>query len=232
MAACCLSIKRSVPCCAIHYPFGRRKTWGMKIDLHCHSKYSLDNHLDPEDLILRARRLGLDGVCFTEHHSYQCSWPVSRMKIPDGFLVLRGVEVSTDSGHLLVYGVLDDSWNRWGRNNYLKLGKVVESVHSLGGVCAPAHPFRGWESLGDKVFSAGNLDAIETHNGVNGPKHNGLAQEAALKLGLPSIGGSDCHYIDQVGRSYTVFDNPVRNIQDLVREISAGNCRGEQGAER
>ncbi|MBI5251603.1 MAG: PHP domain-containing protein [Desulfomonile tiedjei] len=201
----------------------------MKIDLHCHSKYSQDNHLDPEDLILVARRLGLDGVCFTEHHSYRCSWPVSGMNIPDGFLVLRGIEVSTDSGHVLVYGVLDDSWNQWGRNNYLKVGKVLDSVHALGGICVPAHPFRGRESVGDRVFSLEGFDAIETHNGVNGGAQNKPAIEAALKLGLPSIGGSDCHHIDQVGRAYTVFDNPIRDILDLVAEIKAGNCRGEQG---
>ena len=116
-----------------------------------------------------------------------CSWPIGRMRIPENILVFRGIEVSTDSGHLLVYGVSDDSWNLWGRNNYLKLAKVVASVHSRGGICIPAHPFRGWESLGDQVFSFDGLDGIETHNGVNGPLQNKPAVEAALKLGLPSV---------------------------------------------
>ena len=198
----------------------------MIIDLHCHTKYSQDNHLEPEDLIRRAMELGLDGVCVTEHHSMNCSRPVSRLTLPEGLLVLRGVEVSTDSGHLLVYGVNDDSWNRWGRNNYLKLAKVVASVHELGGVCVPAHPFRGWESMGDNVFSFEGFDAIETHNGNNAQHQNEPAIQAARKLALPSIGGSDCHYADRVGRAYTEFLNPVRNMDDLVREIKAGNCRG------
>jgi predicted metal-dependent phosphoesterase TrpH len=198
----------------------------MLIDLHCHSKYSQDNNLEPEDLIRRALELDLDGVCFTEHHSLQCSWPLERMKFPDNFLLFRGIEISTDAGHLLVYGLTDDSWNTWGRNNYLKLPKILEKVHALGGICAPAHPFRGWESLGDSLFTAEDLDAIETHNGVNGPKQNQLAIEAAAKLGLPSIGGSDCHYLEQVGRACTEFANPIRTLEDLVREIAAGNCRG------
>jgi len=171
----------------------------MKIDLHCHSTFSQDNHLEPQDVIRRASQLGLDGVCFTEHHSFESSSLVDKTDRPKGFLVFRGVEVSTDAGHLLVYGVKDDSWNRWGRNNYLNLAKVVESVHALGGICVPAHPFRGWESLGEKIYSVESLDAIETHNGVNGLLQNGLAIEAALKLGLPSTGGSDCHYLNQVG---------------------------------
>ncbi len=201
----------------------------MIIDLHCHSKYSEDNHLEPGDLIRRALELGLDGVCFTEHHSLSCSWPIGRMKVPDNFLVFRGIEVSTDSGHLLVYGVSDDSWNLWGRNNFPKLAKVVASVHSQGGICIPAHPFRGRESLGDQVLAFDGFDGfdgIETHNGVNGPLQNKPAIEAALKSGLPSVGGSDCHYLHQVGRAFTEFDKPICTMEDLVKEIKAGNCRG------
>jgi predicted metal-dependent phosphoesterase TrpH len=198
----------------------------MIIDLHCHSKYSQDNLLEPEDLIRRAVDLGLDGVCFTEHHSFQCSWPLERMKLPDNILVFRGIEISTDCGHLLVYGLTDDSWNTWGKHHYFELSKIVQNVHQRGGVCVPAHPFRGRESLGDHLFTAQGLDAIETHNGVNGPKQNQLAMEAAAKLGLPTTGGSDCHYLEQVGRACTEFVNPVRTMEDLVREIKAGNCRG------
>jgi predicted metal-dependent phosphoesterase TrpH len=198
----------------------------MIIDLHCHTKYSQDNHLEPEDLICRAIERGLDGVCLTEHHSMGCSRPVLRLKVPEEFVLLRGVEVSTDSGHLLVYGVEDDGWNQWGRDNYLNLAKVVESVHSRGGVCVPAHPFRGWESIGQKIFSFEGFDAIETHNGTNAAPQNEPAMDAAMKLGLPSIGGSDCHYLDRVGMAYTEFSHPIRNMIDLVREIKAGNCRG------
>lgn len=198
----------------------------MRLDLHCHGRYSYDNHLDPEGLVRRAPELGLDGVCFTEHHSINTSRPILKLTRPRDFLVLRGIEVSTDCGHLPVFGVTDDSWNRWGRNNYLKVSQVIESVHLLGGICVAVHPFRGWESLDDKVYSPDGLDAIETHNGVNSSNRNQLAVEAAMKLGLPAIWESDCRVIDQVGMAYTEFSNPITNLNDLVREIQAGNCRG------
>jgi predicted metal-dependent phosphoesterase TrpH len=198
----------------------------MILDLHCHSKYSRDNHLEPEDLIERSIKLGLDGICLTEHYSFESSWPVTRLKIPDGFLLLRGVEVSTDCGHLLVYGVQDDSWNQWGNDRHLPLTKVVETVHRHGGICVPAHPFRGWESLGEKVFTLDGFDAIETHNGNNAPHQNLQAILASRKLGLPSIGGSDCHHLDRVGIAYTEFSATIADMADLVREVKAGNCRG------
>lgn len=149
----------------------------MLIDLHCHSRYSHDNHLEPANIISRTHRLGLDGVCSTENYSVVSSRPVERSELPRGFVVLRGVEVSTYCGHLLVYGVEDDSWNRWGRNNFLKSAQVVESVYRLGGICVPAHPYRGWESLGEKLYSVSGFDAIETHNGVNAPDQNLAAME-------------------------------------------------------
>ncbi len=170
--------------------------------------------------------MGLDGVCFTEHYSFESSWPIARLKLPNGFLAFRGAEVSTDKGHLLIYGVEDDSWNIWGRNNFLELDEVIKSVHSLGGICVPAHPYRGWESLGEYVLSADGLDGVETHNGVNSVQQNAPAIKAASKLGLPSIGGSDCHRLDQVARACTEFNHTVATIQELVAEIKAGNCKG------
>ncbi len=83
----------------------------MLIDLHCHTKYSHDNYLEPDDLFDRAIEMGLDGVCITEHHSYEASAPIMHRPRPHNLLVLRGLEISTDYGHLLVYGVSDDSWN-------------------------------------------------------------------------------------------------------------------------
>jgi predicted metal-dependent phosphoesterase TrpH len=35
----------------------------MKIDLHCHTKYSGDNYLEPEELIEQALKVNLNGVC-------------------------------------------------------------------------------------------------------------------------------------------------------------------------
>ena len=114
----------------------------MWIDTHCHTKYSYDNWLEPLDLIRRAKALGLDGAVITEHYSYEASAPVEQVGRDEGFLILRGVEIATDKGHLLAYGVEDDGWNIWGRDSYLPLEEVIARINDLGGICAPAHPFR------------------------------------------------------------------------------------------
>ena len=50
--------------------------------------------------------------------------------------------MSSDRGHILAFGVEDDGWNIWGRNNYIPLMPLIERVAELGGICVPAHPFR------------------------------------------------------------------------------------------
>ncbi len=199
----------------------------MRIDLHCHSKYSLDNSFEPEKLIEQALKLNLDGVCFTEHDSLEASGPVTEINVPEGFYVFRGMEISTDKGHLLVYGLKDDSWNTWSMNNYPDAQAVIERIHQLGGVCAPAHPFRPCDSFGDTLLSENGFDAVETHNGRDSSDMNRKALEIARILGLPSIGGSDCHNKKQVGRAYTLFENPVYTLEALVDEIRKGNCQGK-----
>jgi predicted metal-dependent phosphoesterase TrpH len=198
----------------------------MKIDLHCHSKYSYDNYLEPEELIEQAIKMNLDGVCFTEHHSMIPSWPLERIRIPEGFYIFRGLEISTDLGHLLIYGLKDDSWNKRPNNTYLNAFEVIENVHRLGGICVPAHPFRGRDSFGENIFSMDGFDAIETHNGLNLENMNQKAIHAARLRNLSSLGGSDCHNKEHVGRAFTEFKNPVHTIDELIEEIKKGNCKG------
>ncbi len=170
--------------------------------------------------------MNLDGVCITEHCFLLDAWVIEKIKIPKGFYVFRGIELSTSHGHLLVYGLKEDSWDAWFNHNYLDLSRVLEKVHGHGGICAPSHPFRGWDSFGENVYKIDGIDAIETHNGIELENMNQNAIHVARLRNLPSIGGSDCHQKAQVGRAFTEFKNPVHTIDELVEEIKKGNCKG------
>ena len=200
----------------------------MWIDTHCHTKYSYDNWLEPLALIRRARELGLDGVVITEHYSYEASAPVEEIARGEGILLLRGVEISTDKGHLLAYGIEDDSWNIWGRDNWLSLPAVIERILDLGGICVPAHPFRemGACSLLEDLLDVVGIAAVETHNGNNQDADNELAIKAAGHMALPSLGGSDCHKVAAVGKCATEFFQPVTDMASFIDAIRAGACRG------
>jgi predicted metal-dependent phosphoesterase TrpH len=200
----------------------------MWIDCHCHTRYSHDNWLEPVDLVRRAKQLGLDGVCITEHYSYEASAPVEAVGKEAGLLVLRGVEISTDRGHLLAFGVEDDGWNIWGRDNYIPLVEVIERINDLGGICVPAHPFRevGVCSLLEGLLEVQGIAAVETHNGGNLNGDNALALQAATHMQLPTLGGSDCHKTSAVGRCATEFLDPVSDMAAFIAAIRAGRCSG------
>jgi len=200
----------------------------MWIDCHCHTKHSYDNWLEPLALIRRAKALGLDGVAITEHYSYEASAPVEAIGRDEGFLVLRGVEIATDRGHLLAYGIEDDSWNIWGRDTWLPMQAVIERVLELGGICVPAHPYRemGVCSLLEGLFDLAGINAVETHNGGNLVTDNELALAATRHLALPSLGGSDCHKVEAVGRCATLFSQPVASMADFLAAVRTGACEG------
>jgi len=200
----------------------------MWIDCHCHTRHSYDNWLEPLDLIRRAKALGLDGVVVTEHYSYEASEPIEALARDEGLLLLRGVEIATDRGHLLAYGVCDDAWNTWGRDTWLPLPDVVERILELGGICVPAHPFReiGACSLLEGLLELSGIAAVETHNGGNSDADNELALTACRHMALPGLGGSDCHKVAAVGRCATEFLQPVADIKDFIAAVRAGACRG------
>jgi len=44
-------------------------------------------------------------------------------------------------------------------------------------------------------------------------------------LGLPGTGGSDAHQVYEIGMCLTLFENEVKNEEDLIREIRAGRIQ-------
>ena len=126
------------------------------------------------------------------------------------------------------FGIEDDAWNVWGRNNYIPLRPVIERVNGLGGICVPAHPFReiGLASLLEGLLDLQDIVAVETHNGGNLEADNVLAITAAGHMRLPGLGGSDCHKVEAVGRCATEFTQPVTDMASFVAAVRAGACRG------
>ena len=208
----------------------------MLIDLHNHTGWgSGDSHLDPADVIEQARRLGLDGVAITEHNQVWDPEKVEMLRRRHQFLVIGGAEVDTDVGHALVFGLAGP--RRWSRLPTIE--ELRAEVDEAGGVIVGAHPFRSLitaihsDELGDDEWGElvsrhrwQLLDAVEVYNGLAGPLQRRLAAELALRLGLPTTGGSDTHRRMDVGTSFTVFEDEIKDERDLVAAIKAGRCRG------
>ena len=191
----------------------------FRIDLHVHSLLSGDNRANPEECIVQAIELGLQGLAFTEHYSYAASEPLEPLieRYRDTILILRAVEFSVAEGHCLVFGVDTDRLCV----QYAPVEALIREVNRAGGVVIPSHPYRGGSGLGDRIMTLPGIAAIEGYNGCNPPTFNQRAIQAALRLRLPVTGGSDAHRPVEVGSCYTVFPERV-TAENLVTLLKTG----------
>ena len=200
----------------------------MRIDLHIHTTpRSACSDLDPHELIQKARRLKLDGICLTEHQVLWDAHEVDKLAGENGIKIFRGNEFTTNQGDILVFGFYKDI------KELLMIQELSEKVKTAGGYMIAAHPFRGF-----KTFGIGQLqmtveqacqrkalefvNAIEVSNGRLSADENDMARKVSQRLGLPGTAGSDAHRVDEVGSCLTVFENDIRNEHDLLRELHAG----------
>jgi predicted metal-dependent phosphoesterase TrpH len=194
----------------------------FKIDLHVHTELGGDSLIDPNEIIAQAQNIGLDAVCVTEHHSYDCSEPLLALSRKSGYPIFRGMEYRAAEGHLLIYGI------KTGRGDFqpgIPMQKVADWVYARGGVAIPAHPYQKGllgDSLADRVLKLKGLCALETLNGSLSLHENEQAAAAADTLGIKGIGGSDAHGIHVLGRAYTCFSAPLRNETDLAQALLSG----------
>ncbi len=195
----------------------------FRIDLHVHSKYSGDNISEPEESVLRAIELKLDGIAFTEHYSFEASEPVERLKEKywDAIRIFRGVEFSSADGHCLIFGVNTDALPL----KHAPVEDVIKIVTEAGGVVIPSHPYRIGNSLGDIIHRLKGIYAVEGYNGCNMHAYNAKAVETARSLSLPYTGGSDAHAPEEVGMCYTEFEDEVTE-NNFIPLLKRGNYRG------
>ena len=194
-----------------------------KIDLHVHSKFSGDTDSEPESSVLHAIESGLQGIAFTEHYSYDASdfAEALREKYTGKIMVFRGVEFSSEEGHCLVFGVNTDRLHI----KNASIEDVIPIVDELGGVVIPTHPYRGANSIGEKIKTLKGLCAIEGHNGYSHHFQNTKAVKAAKELKLPFTGGSDAHAPHEAGSCYTEFMHEV-TYENFIDLLKSGNYQG------
>lgn len=194
-----------------------------RIDLHVHTRFSGDTDADPEAAVRHAIKAGLYGIAFTEHYSFEASAHADalREKYGDQIMIFRGVEFSAAEGHCLVFGVNTD---RLALKN-APIEKVVRVVSEYSGVVIPTHPYRGSNSIGEKIDHIEGLTAIEGYNGYSHYIQNKKAVEKAEELQLPFTGGSDAHVPHEVGACFTEFCDRV-TYDNFITLLKAGSYKG------
>ena len=153
----------------------------VKLDLHIHSEHSPDGRMALDEIIACARARGLQGVAVCDHdRALTETWDA-----PD-FLLIPGIELSTDRGHLLGLFVTEQIEAR-------ELDAAIDAVHACGGLAVMAHPF----------------DGIEVWNGRadrKNPQANAMACALAQRAAKPVTAGSDAHLPEEIGNGVVTLE--------------------------
>ncbi|MZQ75048.1 MAG: PHP domain-containing protein [Peptoclostridium sp.] len=190
----------------------------MIIDTHMHEKtYSLDSKLSLEDIVKRAREIGLDGVCITDHESNEIMEKAHEYSKETGFLIIVGAEILTHEGDITVFG-LDRL-----PTEKLHAQQLIDMTLKAGGVAMSAHPFRkNNRGMGNLIRRVKGLSGIEAFNGSTRHSDNLDAYGLAAELNIPSLGASDAHTVDAIGRYATIFDGRIRDTRDFIDAVKSG----------
>ncbi len=205
------------------------------IDIHTHTyPTSVDSFIDADELIEEAKRIGLDGVCITDHDGFWDHREVEDLSKRHNFLALPGCEVTTEEGHVLVYGLRRYIFGMH-RARFVK-----DKLDRENGAMVVAHPYRRTYRKGADVDAEayhemlerasrnevfGMVNGVELLNGRGLPEENAFSHDLADWFGLPGTGASDAHRLEDVGTYATEFERRITGLDDLIVELQAGRFK-------
>ena len=183
----------------------------LKIDFHVHTCYSCDSSITLKEVVVFAKKRGLDGVAVTDHNTVKGAL---KLKTRD-LLIVPGIEVSTLDGHLLGINVTTSIPAKLG------IEETIQRIHDVGGIAVAPHPTAFYKSPPSRSVSS--YDAVEVMNASSVPFSvlTYFSKRFADGLDLPQTGGSDSHYAPEIGSAYTVVEADY-DIDEIVDAIKRG----------
>lgn len=202
------------------------------LDCHVHTAQgSSDSSLQIGEMVALAHHHSL-GVVLTEHNRTWESFKLSALREETGLFLVRGMEVTTDMGHMVVIG-LDQYYS--GIRSARRLREVCDE---RGAIMIVAHPFRHLlerrpgaseqpfslrpDEAAEKMEVFRLVDAIEVGNGGTARSENAFAYQVASILGKPMVGGSDAHSVNGFASFTTGFADAVTSEADLLDALREG----------
>ena len=198
----------------------------MFLDLHSHSVSSDDSRATVDQYVkwvtvLRKRGYTVDGIVLTEHRKFDFDKDYSALAAEYGLLILKGSELDTRCGHVLVYGVSP------ALTREIDFADVRMDAHALlqaarqhDAIAVPAHPGRFGIGLTEYVAQGETfpeLQIVERLNGGSRAGENERADELCEAQGYYGTGGSDAHLTSHIAACMTHFPaDAIANEHQLV----------------
>lgn len=188
-----------------------------RADLHMHTTVSDGLATIYEVLDHIQKRGDLDVIAITDHDRLDASLWAYYHQDRYSFEIVPGVEVTSADGHVLALWVTEPI------RKGMSLAETAAAIHAQDGVAIIAqdgvaiiaHPMEPTIAphmvrrylMYPRVLLETGIDAIEIFNaGAITPGNNWLAQRVFGKLGLPVVGNSDAHMLQNIASGVTRFE--------------------------
>jgi predicted metal-dependent phosphoesterase TrpH len=181
----------------------------MRYDLHTHSHHSTDGYASPKALIRAAKRKGLDGIAITDHNTIRGGLE-GLSYATDGFRVVVGAEISTERGEVMGLFLSEEIHSR-------AYEEVVHHIDDQGGLVVVPHPFDTSRSSSLRITKkdTNSIGAIETCNArCVRRQYDEEARAFANQHNIPQTGGSDAHFLQEIGRAGVMTE--CESIRDAI----------------
>lgn len=212
----------------------------ITIDLHCHTKYSMDGLMTFDSLLRTASAIALDAVAITDHDTIAGAREFQRLaqERQTRLQIIPGEEKTLAEGSHLI-GLFVQRPIESG-----ELPDAIREIEEQGGLCLIPHPFRrhdgllrnGMEPL--KHFE-GRAAGFELFSAKCSFAENRQAAALLEASRLVPFGGSDAHYECDLGEAMNVitWENDLRTSIQRMFERRApfhilGKPQGDGDGER
>ena len=200
----------------------------MYLDMHSHSVSSDDSRATVEQYlkwiqVLRKRGHVVDGIVLTEHRKFDYDKDYSALANQYDVVVLKGSELDTCYGHVLVYGVTEPLTKDIDFGNVaMDTRELLKAARQHGAYAVPAHPGRFGIGLTEYIQQGETFDDVRIVERLNGGSRKGeneRAWELCDDKGYLGVGGSDAHLTSHIGTCLTRFEATISNESELVEAL-------------
>jgi len=207
------------------------------VDMHFHSKHS-DGKNTVTEIADQARHLGI-GIAVTDHNCIAAAVEIDKHE--DVFSI-PGIEITSREGtHILVYFYDIDSLKKFNALHVkphmgnevmssisLDMEEIIQRARAFNTLIVFPHPYcAAYTGINNSYFSENRLrkmyetvDGVEVINAGNLKKWNLKSAVLGFNLNKAITGGSDGHYLKQMGRvvSYAECKRDRKEFLDAVKQ--------------
>jgi predicted metal-dependent phosphoesterase TrpH len=165
----------------------------MKLDLHCHTRYSIDSIIKPKDLMKKSVKTGVIPAV-TDHNTIDAHKELRSL----GARFIPGEEIRTDRGDLIgLY--LNENIPRM-----TPFEEALDKIHAQGGIAYLPHMYdKSRKGVIPAKEETKKLDIIEIFNSrCPVQDFNKKAEAFASENSLMRACGSDSHFLFEFGSTY------------------------------